>query len=153
MALARRVGKHRIVYDEATSRRLARFGHEESKPEKIVRRALHAAGLRFRIHNRDLPGSPDVANRRARWAVFVHGCYWHHHRGCPRATIPTRNRAFWLEKFRANRRRDARVVRQLEEAGYEVGVVWECEARDGRALRAQVSGLLRRVRAQARKAR
>jgi len=143
VALARRVGKHLIVYDELTSRRLSRFGHEPSKPEKVVRRALHLAGLRFRIHNRDLPGSPDVANRRARWAVFVHGCYWHHHPGCRRATIPARNRAFWLEKFRANRRRDARVVRELEAAGYEVAVVWECEAADQRMLRSRLSRLIR----------
>lgn len=142
----RRVDGHLITFDEATSRRLSRFGHEESRPERLVRRVLYAAGLRFRIHNRDLPGSPDVANRCGRWAVFVHGCFWHHHPRCRRATIPSRNRAFWLEKFRANRRRDARVARELTRSGYAVAVVWECETADPAVLRRRLAPLMRTAR-------
>ena len=147
MALARRrVGGHLIVYDESTSRRLARFGHETSRPERVVQRFLSSAGLRFRTHNRDLPGSPDVANRTRKWAAFVHGCFWHHHAGCRRATVPSRNRAFWLSKFRDNRRRDRRVVSQLEEAGFTVAVVWECEVAQSPVLRRRLSKLVRAAR-------
>ncbi len=147
MALRRRrVGGHLIVYDETTSRRLSRFGHETSRPELVVRRFLHQAGLRFRTSNRDLPGSPDVANRSRKWAVFVHGCYWHHHRGCRRATVPTRNRAFWLAKFRDNRRRDRRVVAELERDGFTVAVLWECEVGRPEVLRRGLAAVLRRAR-------
>lgn len=95
-----------------------------------MRRALHRLGHRFRLDNRDLPGSPDIANRKRRWAVFVHGCYWHAHEGCPRHTIPKRNREFWQEKFRTNRERDERAVAQLEARGYEVVTIWECQLED-----------------------
>lgn len=150
MALARRrVAGHLIVYDLATSRRLARFGHETTEPERLVRRFLSSAGLRFRTQNRDLPGSPDVANRSKKWVVFVHGCYWHHHAGCRRATVPTRNRAFWLAKFRTNRRRDRRVVLELEEAGFIVCVVWECEAGKPRVLRQKLAKVVRAAGGQA----
>ena len=148
MALSRRrVGGHLIVYDAATSRRLARFGHETSGPELRVRRLLYAAGLRFRTRNRDLPGSPDVANRSKRWAVFVHGCFWHHHARCRRATVPSRNRAFWLSKFRDNRRRDRRVVSELEQAGFAVATVWECEVGELQILRRRLSRVMRAGRA------
>ena len=96
--------------------------------ELTVRRFLHHLGVRYRIHNRDLPGSPDIANRSRKWAVFVHGCFWHRHRGCPRATTPTRNRQFWLDKFENNLRRDERVQRALRKLGWCVIVIWECES-------------------------
>lgn len=99
----------------------------DTSPEVEVRRILHRLGHRFRIHNRDLPGSPDIANRGRRWAVFVHGCFWHRHAHCHRTTTPKRNREFWVEKFEANIRRDARVQASLRERGWEVLVVWECE--------------------------
>ena len=143
----RRVGGHRIVYDPATSLRLRRFGHETSRPELLVHRLLHSAGLRFRTRNRDLPGSPDVANRSKRWAVFVHGCFWHHHPGCRRATTPSRNRAFWRSKFRANRRRDRRVVSELEQAAFTVAIVWECEVAEQRLVRERLWAVLRAGRA------
>jgi len=106
----------------------------DTAPERIVRQVLAALGHRFRLANRDLPGSPDVANRSRKWAVFVHGCFWHQHPGCPRATVPKRNRAWWLEKFRDNRRRDDRKVEALEALGFRVLTVWECQTADERAL-------------------
>jgi DNA mismatch endonuclease, patch repair protein len=118
-----------LEVDEATSKRLGRIRQRDTTPEQVVRKLLAASGLRFRKENRDLPGSPDVANRRARWAIFVHGCFWHAHRGCPRATVPKRNKAFWEAKFAANRARDARAARALRRLGYSVIVVWECETR------------------------
>jgi len=108
--------------------------------ERRVRKAASQAGLRYRLDNRDLPGSPDLANRRRKWAIFVHGCFWHRHEGCKRATTPKSNRAFWLAKFKRNQERDRRVEMELRAQGYEVIVVWECGAieldtlvrRDGR---------------------
>jgi DNA mismatch endonuclease (patch repair protein) len=95
--------------------------------EELVRALLAKLGHAFRTKNRDLPGSPDVANRTRRWAVFVHGCFWHSHAGCPRATVPKRNRAFWEEKFEQNRARDARMIAALRKLGYLVVILWECE--------------------------
>lgn len=117
----------KLIVDEATSRRLGKIRQKGTEPELILRRALAAEGLRFRTSARDLPGSPDLANRSALWAVWVHGCFWHHHAGCSRATIPKRNRDFWLEKFAANRLRDRRVRRKLEALGYFCATFWECE--------------------------
>lgn len=94
-----------------------------------MRKVLYAMGVRFRVGNRDLPGSPDIANRSGQWAIFVHGCFWHAHRGCRRATVPKRNRAFWQAKFAANRARDARVVRELHRLGFRTLVIWECDAK------------------------
>jgi DNA mismatch endonuclease Vsr len=146
----RRIGKHLVVSDPTTSRRLARFGHETTEPERLVRRYLFAQGYRFRVHNRDLPGSPDIANRSRRWAVFVHGCFWHHHIRCSRATVPARNRAFWLAKFRDNHRRDRRVVTELEKHAFVVAVLWECQVKQPWFLHRRLSTLLRtqaRIRA------
>lgn len=117
----------KLSVDEATSVRLGKVRQKDTAPEQLVRKALHAVGLRFRMTNRDLPGSPDIANRRARWAIFVHGCFWHSHGGCHRATVPKRNRAFWVAKFAGNRARDARVRRELRRLGFQTFVVWECQ--------------------------
>ena len=96
---------------------------------------LHELGHRYRVRNRDLPGSPDVANRSRRWAVFVHGCYWHRH-GCKATTTPKRNRAFWEAKFARNVERDAESAAALRKLGFTVVVVWECETKgDLAALR------------------
>lgn len=117
----------RPVTDAATSRRMAGIRQKGTTPELAVRRALTRLGLRYRITNRDLPGSPDLANRSRRWAIFVHGCFWHRHRDCRRTSTPTRNREFWEAKFTANIERDRRAVDALRRAGYHVATVWECE--------------------------
>jgi len=119
--------RERIVTDAATSRRMADVRQRDTTPELAVRRALTMLGLRYRVRNRDLPGSPDIANRTRKWAVFVHGCFWHRHPGCVRSTTPKRNRAFWKKKFEANVERDARAVAALRERGFRVVTVWECE--------------------------
>lgn len=120
-------GKNRLKLDPATSKRLGEIRQTNTLAEIAVRKILHGMGLRFRVQNRDLPGSPDIANRSRRWAVFVHGCFWHSHPRCSRATVPKRNRWFWSAKFRANRDRDKRVMIELARAGYYVVVVWECQ--------------------------
>lgn len=107
---------------------MARFKGKNTKPELLVRRALHAGGLRFRVHRRDLPGTPDIVLPRHRIAIFVHGCFWHHHSGCPVGKLPKSRPEFWREKFRRNRERDAANQSALEEAGWRVETIWECEA-------------------------
>jgi DNA mismatch endonuclease, patch repair protein len=98
-----------------------------TEPELALRRLLWRAGIRFRCSNRDLPGTPDIANRAGKWVIFVHGCFWHGHRGCRAATVPKRNRRFWLEKIEDNKRRDMRKARALRKLGYAVATVWECK--------------------------
>ena len=97
-------------------------------PELVVREALTDLGYRYRCNVRTLPGSPDIANKRKRFAVFVHGCFWHRHTLCRRSSMPKSNVEFWLAKFQANVRRDARNRRLLESRGFRVLVVWECDA-------------------------
>jgi DNA mismatch endonuclease Vsr len=129
--------------DPATSARLGRIRQKDTKPEQIVRAILSSFGVHYRLRNRDLPGSPDIANRARRWVIFVHGCFWHAHAGCRRATTPKRNKEFWVTKFNANRTRDARAVLALERSNYRVLVVWECEtAGDEDALRRTIRSFL-----------
>jgi len=98
----------------------------DTRPEVLLRSLVAAAGVRFRKINDDLPGSPDMANRSRRWAIFMHGCFWHGHARCGKAAPTKRNQAFWREKLVRNKRRDRRVVRALRRLGFDVLVVWEC---------------------------
>jgi DNA mismatch endonuclease (patch repair protein) len=123
---------HLLQVDDVTSLRMAGIRQKSTRPELLVGQVLRALGLRYRLTNRDLPGSPDFANRRARWALFVHGCFWHRH-GCSATTTPTRNREFWEAKFARNLARDARALQELRAGGYRVIVVWECETKRGQA--------------------
>ncbi len=98
--------------------------------ELAVRKVLHSLGARYRVNVRSLPGSPDIANRSRRMAVFVHGCFWHHHQGCQRGQIPRRNAEYWALKLDENVQRDRRKVRELQSIGFTVATVWECELQD-----------------------
>lgn len=114
----------------------------DTKPEMEVRRAAHTLGYRFRLHRKDLPGSPDLVFPRHRVAVFVHGCFWHRHPGCRYASTPKTNEEFWHDKFRRNVERDARKEADLLQLGWRVLVVWECETRDLEGLRQHLSEFL-----------
>lgn len=109
-----------------------------TRPEIVVRQALHALGLRFRLHRRDLPGSPDIVLPKFRTVVFVHGCFWHRHSDCRYATTPKSRQEYWLPKFEANVERDARKEAQLRELGWRVLVMWECETKSLEALEARL---------------
>jgi DNA mismatch endonuclease (patch repair protein) len=111
------------------SRNMAAVRGRDTKPERAVRSALHALGLRFRLHQASLPGSPDIVLRRHHTVVLVHGCFWHGH-DCPRGKAPSTRPDFWLPKLAGNRRRDARQVKELQALGWRVFVVWECETKD-----------------------
>ena len=105
---------------------MGRIRGEDTKPELLVRRALHALGYRFRTHVRGLPGRPDVVFLRRRKAVFVHGCFWHRH-GCGKTYTPKSRQQFWKTKFTANVERDKRVQELLARDGWRLFVAWECE--------------------------
>jgi DNA mismatch endonuclease (patch repair protein) len=151
--MARALSNRRVVVDgvtfqvqrdRETSQRLAGVKRADTEPERAVRATLVSLGWRCRATNRDLPGSPDLTNRPAKWAVFVHGCFWHRHAGCYKATTPKRNTAFWLAKFENNVARDRRAARALRREGYRVIVVWECQTRDPNALRRRLHRLVGR---------
>lgn len=116
--------------DPKRSALMARVKGKNTAPELIVRRLVHAGGFRFRLHRRDLPGSPDLVFPRYRAVIFVHGCFWHRHEGCSRTTTPKTRTAFWNNKFEANVARDARVAAELEQQGWRVLVLWECETKN-----------------------
>lgn len=109
------------------SERMSRIRSKDTVPEVTLRRSLHALGLRFRLHRRDLPGRPDIVLPRHRVVIFVHGCFWHRHAGCKIATTPKSNTAFWIEKFERNVARDVRSTELLKAQGWRVIVAWECE--------------------------
>jgi DNA mismatch endonuclease, patch repair protein len=100
-----------------------------TRPEMIVRRLLHATGLRFRVQRRDLPGTPDIVLSKHRTAIFVHVCFWHRHEGCSKATTPKSRVEFWSEKFDQNVERDREKERALVNTGWRVLTIWECETR------------------------
>lgn len=111
------------------SQMMARIRSADTKPELVLRKALHAIGYRFRLHVRSLPGCPDIVMRKYRCAIFVHGCFWHGHDGCRNFRIPKTRPEFWSAKIRSNRDRDRRSVEALLGAGWRVLVVWECATR------------------------
>ena len=110
---------------------MSRIRRAHTKPERIVRRTLHALGYRFRIQLPGIPGRPDVAFPGRKKAIFVHGCFWHAHEGCPLHHVPNTRRDFWEAKFRRNRERDERLIQAARHQGWDCMVVWECETELG----------------------
>jgi DNA mismatch endonuclease (patch repair protein) len=102
---------------------------KNTAPEILVRKAAHRLGLRFRLHSRCLPGRPDLVLPKWKTVLFVNGCFWHRHPGCPKAGIPKSNVGFWKRKFRENARRDAANYVRLTELGWRIVVLWQCEVR------------------------
>lgn len=122
------------VVDQATrSRIMARVRGRDTKPELALRHALHRRGIRYGLHNRRLPGKPDLVFRRFKAVCFVNGCFWHRHVGCRYAVTPKTRSRFWIEKFDANVRRDRRNLAELTASGWRVAIVWECALREATA--------------------
>lgn len=119
-----------IVDAAVRSRMMSSIRGKDTKPEMLVRRYLHARGLRFRVHRRDLPGRPDVVLPKWKAAIFVHGCFWHGHNQCPYFRLPATRTEFWQFKIAGNVARDARAEETLRSMGWRVLVVWECAIRD-----------------------
>lgn len=126
------------------SKLMSRVRNKNTGPELAVRRALHAAGFRFRLHRKDLPGRPDIVLSRYHTAVFVHGCFWHGH-ACRRGALPQDNAEFWSEKIHRNRARDAAAREALMLAGWSVETIWQCE------LKQSLEPLFERLRLRRRK--
>jgi DNA mismatch endonuclease (patch repair protein) len=136
-----RSGSGAVKVDPQRSALMARIRSSDTQPELAVRRMLHAMGLRFRLHRRDLPGKPDLVLPRHRLIVLVHGCFWHQHEGCRLASNPKSHRRYWAPKLAANLERDRRNILLLREAGWRVETIWECEARKPDALAARLAGI------------
>ncbi len=127
-----------------TRRRMLAVRGRDTAPELRVRRVLHSMGYRFRLHRKDLPGTPDIVLPRHRKIVLVHGCFWHGHESCKRATRPVNNASTWAAKIEANRRRDQRNLDALDSLGWDVLVVWECEVRNAQELETRLCAFLER---------
>jgi DNA mismatch endonuclease (patch repair protein) len=112
---------------ERRSWNMSRITGRNTRPEVALRSLLHRAGFRFRLHDRKLPGKPDIVLKRHKAVVFVHGCFWHRHVGCKNATMPSTRFEFWSEKFRGTVERDERKARELLSLGWNVLTVWECD--------------------------
>jgi len=119
---------------EARSKHMGRIRQKNTKPELLVRQYLYSLGYRYRLHRIDLPGSPDIVLPKYKLAIFVHGCFWHHHPGCKRAKIPKSRKEWWSKKFKNNQMRDARAIKSLKDMGWKVKVVWECETNDFQSI-------------------
>lgn len=118
-----------IKSKEERSRNMSAIRSGDTKPEMLVRRYLHARGFRYGLHNRKLPGSPDIVLRKYKTVIFINGCFWHGHEGCKYYRLPKSNIEFWQAKITRNKERDAFDVSVLEAKGWKVLTVWECELR------------------------
>lgn len=128
----------------ARSRIMRSIRKKDTKAELTVRRAVHALGYRFRLHRRDLPGSPDLVLPRHRKVIFVHGCFWHQHPGCRKATVPRVRISYWGPKLKRNAARDARALADIDLLGWDALVLWECELLDDKKLRSRLRAFIRR---------
>lgn len=117
---------------------MSRVRGKDTKPEIYARKAIFALGYRYRLHDKTLPGTPDIVLKSRKKAIFVHGCFWHGHRKCSHATTPKTNKFFWIEKISMNRRRDSKNERKLRSLGWNVMTVWECQLRDSANLNRRI---------------
>jgi DNA mismatch endonuclease (patch repair protein) len=124
---------------------MAKIGAKDTKPELVIRSALHKIGYRFRLHKKDLPGKPDIVLPKYKTVIFVHGCFWHQHSGCKKATIPKNNHNFWKEKLSRNIKRDQENQLKLKQLGWKVIIIWECDIkRDFRGTIMQIIDCLKK---------
>ncbi len=116
-----------ILSKKQRSLLMSRVSSSNTKPEWVLRGALHRIGFRYRLSNRNLPGSPDIVLPKYKTAIFVHGCFWHGHPKCKSASVPKTNHKYWKNKLSENRKRDAKNIGELKNQGWKVQIVWECE--------------------------
>lgn len=126
---------------------MSRIRSKDSKPEMIVRRYLFRKGFRFRLHVKSLPGKPDLVLKKYRTVIFVHGCFWHGHEGCKYFVVPKTRTEWWLSKIKTNKRNDKINIDRLQQDGWRVYEIWECELRssEGPVLMGLVTGLRKHV--------
>jgi DNA mismatch endonuclease (patch repair protein) len=121
---------------------MSRVRAKDTAPEMLVRRLVYSMGYRYRLHDRSLPGTPDLVFRKTRQLIFVHGCFWHRHAGCALARWPKSRQEFWLEKLEGNRTRDRKNIGRLRRAGWKAMVVWECQLSKPVRLEQRIRGFL-----------
>ena len=119
---------HKI--SEQRARNMSAIKSKNTKPEIAVRKLLHSMGYRFRLHRKDLPGSPDIVLPKYKTVIFVHGCFWHRHENCKYASTPKTRKEFWESKFKANVKRDLEIEEKIKNIGWQYVVVWECEIKN-----------------------
>lgn len=124
---------------EMRSWNMSRIRSKDTKPEMIVRSVLHKMGYRFRLHRKDLTGKPDIVLPKYKTVIFVHGCFWHSHKGCKRCTIPSTNKSYWLAKFERNIKKDSTNKTLLKKMGWKVLVIWECEIKEINSLQRKLA--------------
>ena len=112
---------------EKRSWNMSRISSKNTKPELIVRKILYQNGVRYRLHAKDLPGKPDISNKKKKFAVFVNGCFWHQHPNCSRANIPKTNKDYWIPKLERNIQRQEESINSLKKLGWNIFIIWECE--------------------------
>ncbi len=134
-----------IISEERRSWNMSRIRGKDTKPEIIVRSMLHGMGYRFRLHRKDLPGKPDIVLPKYNTVIFVHGCFWHRHKGCKYAYTPKSRIDFWNSKFDETVARDKRNRKQLEANGWNVKIIWECETKDTNRLRNIINKFLQEI--------
>lgn len=127
---------------DVVRKRMSLVRKTDTKPEMVVRRTAHALGYRFRLHRKDLPGTPDLVFPGRRKAIFVHGCFWHQHAGCKLGKLPKSRPEYWLPKLRRNQERDAAAQAALTADGWAVETIWECETKDAELVRTKVDDFL-----------
>ena len=115
---------------EQRSRNMSAIKSKNTKPEIAVRKLLHSLGYRFRLHRKDLPGSPDIVLPKYKTVIFVHGCFWHRHENCKYASTPKTRKEFWESKFKTNLKRDKEIQEKIKNIGWHSVVIWECETKN-----------------------
>jgi len=128
-----------IISKAKRSWNMGRIKSGNTKPELIVRSFLHNKGYRFKLHKKTLPGKPDIVLHRHKTVIFVHGCFWHRHKGCPYAYTPKSRRSFWQKKFTENVQRDKKNKDQLKKLKWKIVTVWECQTQKPKSLKKAVS--------------
>ena len=120
---------------------MSRIRSKNTQPELAVRKYLYSKGFRYRLHNRHLPGTPDITNQSKKTAVFVNGCFFHQHKGCKRATVPKSNKEYWIPKLKKNTAKFAENTDKLLDMGWKVFIVWECETKDEVILKSKLDAV------------
>jgi DNA mismatch endonuclease (patch repair protein) len=131
-----------ILSKEKRSWNMSRIRGKDTRPELVVRSLLHRMGYRYRLHQKNLPGKPDIVLKKYRTVIFVHGCFWHRHKGCRFAYDPKSRQEFWQNKFKENKARDRKNRLELEKFGWKVQVIWECETDNIERLMRKVTAFL-----------
>ena len=124
------------------SRNMSAIKSKNTKPEIAVRKLLYSMGYRFRLHRKDLPGSPDIVLPKYKTVIFVHGCFWHRHENCKYTSTPKTRQEFWENKFNSNKKRDQKIQKEIIDLGWKFIIIWECETHNIQPLEEKIKRLL-----------